>query len=92
MQQSVAASAWKCKQRLACHFKGESDEETCNIISGCKFFREGEFWTDRERRCSSGELSNMVDVKVLPHESLGDQMRLGRNLQNPVVLMENTTH
>jgi hypothetical protein len=34
----------------------------------------------------------MVDVKVLSYESLGDQMRLGRNLQNPVVLMENTTH
>jgi hypothetical protein len=34
----------------------------------------------------------MVDVKALSHEPLGDQMRLGRNLQNPIVLMENTTH
>jgi hypothetical protein len=31
-------------------------------------------------------------MKLLSYESLGDQMRVGRNLQNPIVLMENTTH
>jgi hypothetical protein len=34
----------------------------------------------------------MVDIKLFPYESLGDQLLLGRDLQNTIDLMENTTH